>query len=401
MSLSEPGLGREAADRALERLSAESDRIAEGLLAMDSHPGHQLLRGSALTGLTERRWAETSTAMATLWEQFDAYRTLLDQAKAVRARRARPGQEELAELTELLTGKVVELNQQQVPIEKRGLTGPALIVDKITLAELVTRMKDGYAKVTEVLAEADRAWSATLTRLDSLDRALQPLAAQAESVDPGQLSKVDEIRQRLTETRTRAVTDPLAIGPDDPLAGIQTELTEIAARLAELAATRDSVDSRLERLNAAIADIDTTLAQARTVETTVHEKVASPGLTAIPDLTTPLRARIDGLTPLRQAGNWFSLSGELSAVDREVAAARDQAAATLRARTGLLDRRQELRGRLDAYRAKAERLGLAENLDLAALHKQAYDLLYTRPTDLAAGTRAVNQYQQAVREGNP
>jgi len=53
----------------------------------------------------------------------------------------------------------------------------------------------------------------------------------------------------------------------------------------------------------------------------------------------------------------------------------------------LLDRRAELRGRLDAYRAKAERLGLAEDLNLAALHKQAHDVLYTRPTDLAAVTK--------------
>lgn len=395
MSLSEPGLDREAADRALDRLGGECDRIAEALVAMDSHPGHQLLRGSALTGATRERWAETSTAMATLWEQFDAYRTLLDKARAVRARRSRPGPEELAELTELLTRNVVELGREQVPIERRGLTGPALIVDTISLAELVTRMKDGYARVTEVLAAAERAWSTTLARLDPLDTDLQSLAAQAESVDPGQLAAVTAIRGRLADLRTRAVTDPLSINPDEPL----PDLAPIRTRLAELAATRDNVDARLDRLTSQLAEIDATKADARTVEHTVFEKIARPGLADIQNRTQPLRDRIEALAPLRAAGDWAQLAAELDRLDQATAAARAEAAGELAARSGLLDRRLELRGRLDAYRAKAERRGLAENLDLGALHTAAFDLLYTSPTDLPAATRAVNRYQQAVQEG--
>ncbi|HWM07064.1 MAG TPA: hypothetical protein VNP92_32400, partial [Actinophytocola sp.] len=80
-------LSREEVDRALDRLGADSDRIAESLVAMDGHAGHQLLRGASLTGATERRWAEVSVAMATLWEQFATYRGLVDRAREVRARR--------------------------------------------------------------------------------------------------------------------------------------------------------------------------------------------------------------------------------------------------------------------------------------------------------------------------
>ena len=49
---------------------------------MDAHPGHQLLRSSTLSGPTAERWAETSAAMATLWEQFATYRGLVDRAHA-------------------------------------------------------------------------------------------------------------------------------------------------------------------------------------------------------------------------------------------------------------------------------------------------------------------------------
>src|SRR5436190_922071 len=67
-----------------------------------------------------------------------------------------------------------------------------------------------------------------------------------------------------------------------------------------------------------------------------------------------------------------------------------------RAATALLGRRDELRGLLDAYQAKAARLGAAEDIELAAHYRQASDLLWTAPCDLAAATAAVTRYQQAI-----
>jgi hypothetical protein len=62
----------------------------------------------------------------------------------------------------------------------------------------------------------------------------------------------------------------------------------------------------------------------------------------------------------------------------------------------LVARRDELRGLLGAYKAKAARLGAAENEDLAARYDQARELLWTAPCDLAAATAAVTGYQQAI-----
>ncbi|MGH3881629.1 MAG: hypothetical protein ACRDSK_31790, partial [Actinophytocola sp.] len=65
---------------------------------------------------------------------------------------------------------------------------------------------------------------------------------------------------------------------------------------------------------------------------------------------------------------------------------------------GLLDRRAELRGRLEAYRVKAARLGYGEDLALEKLHLRAQELLFTAPCDLAAATRALNRYQQGLQD---
>jgi hypothetical protein len=398
MSLSEPGLDRDEADRALERLSAESDRIAEALVAMDSHPGHQLLRDATLTGVTRTRWLEASTAMATLWEQFEAYRTLLDQAREVRARRSRPGQAELDELTHLLTGAVVELNREQIPIERRGLTGPALTVERISLADLVDRMKAGYAAVTAVLAEADTAASAALRRIDPLETELGSLTALAASLGEDSTA-LHRIRDTLIDARERVAADPLGFATQDPLAGMENDLAASRTRLAGLADARDSAGDRIAALTARLAEIDTVHQRAGPVTAEVLAKIANPGLPAATDPLPALREAVSGLAALRGAADWPRLSARLGELDRAATDALTEATARVEVLTGLLDRRSELRGRLDAYRAKAARLGRAEDLELSALHGQAHDLLYTRPCDLAAATRAVNRYQQAVQEG--
>jgi hypothetical protein len=55
-----------------------------------------------------------------------------------------------------------------------------------------------------------------------------------------------------------------------------------------------------------------------------------------------------------------------------------------------------VRGLLDAYQAKAARLGAAEDTELAMCNQQAHDLLWTAPCDLAAEATAVTHYQEAI-----
>ena len=62
----------------------------------------------------------------------------------------------------------------------------------------------------------------------------------------------------------------------------------------------------------------------------------------------------------------------------------------------LLDRRDELRGLLDAYQAKAARLGAAEDPGLPNATTAPASCCGRRPCDLAAAAAAVTGYQQAV-----
>jgi hypothetical protein len=395
-------LTKERADAALARLATDSDRIAESLVAMDAHAGHQLLRGTTPTGLTAQRWTEASAAMAALWEQFATYRATLDRARAVRDRRSKPGDEELAELTELLTGPVVELDAKHVPIERRGLTGPAHVVERITLDQLLNRMQASFDLVTGVLAAAESAWSAVIGRLDPLDGELHAVSVLAESVAAGDKSvaaAVNRIRRGLERVREQLITDLLTVHRDDPLPGLTTELAELRARLVELESVRATFDQRLAALDRTVSDVEGVEATARQTYAAVQEKIANPGLPEPTDhVSAGLRDRLRRLASGDADADWQARAAEAAALDRATTAALRDARHALGAITGLLDRRAELRGRLEAFQVKAARLGFAEDLDLQTVHGDAQKLLFTAPCDLPAATRALNRYQQALQD---
>jgi hypothetical protein len=92
------------------------------------------------------------------------------------------------------------------------------------------------------------------------------------------------------------------------------------------------------------------------------------------------------------------LADELAGLERTIRQALARAEELRSAADGLLARRDELRGRLDAYRAKAARSGFAEDAALTDRYQSAYDLLYTAPCRLPAATQAVHAYQQSLND---
>src|SRR3712207_5879624 len=94
----------------LRRREDARTRMADALVELERHPGHVLLSGSAPTGRTGQRWDAAREALDGLWRDFTAYRTALDDARAVRDRRGRLGPAELAELHRLLHEPSVEID---------------------------------------------------------------------------------------------------------------------------------------------------------------------------------------------------------------------------------------------------------------------------------------------------
>ncbi len=80
----------------------------------------------------------------------------------------------------------------------------------------------------------------------------------------------------------------------------------------------------------------------------------------------------------------------VSKLQEEALAARDEVVSGLA-------RRQELRGRLEAFRAKAAGTGRGEDLQLDSLYRAATDVLYSSPCDLEDAERRVIAYQRCLQ----
>lgn len=404
-------MSREEVDAALARFGTDCDRIAAALLDLDAHPGHVFLRGNTrLAGRTLAEWTSARERIATLWTYFDLFRSTLDSARQMRARRGRPSDEDLAALTDLLSGPSVELSREPIPLGQRSLTGPTETVRRASLAELLRRMDDLYAQAADVVAAVDAAWSDLLARLAPVERAWQDARAQAAGLglEPGAGDDLSALLTRVGEAvdgvQSDAFADPVGLHAPgasgvDRICRVAAEVERLRVRLDALAAVRTGFDQRVREVTDLLGRVEAAQAAARQAREEALAKIISPNLPAVADALPALRGRLAALPALRDGGEWQRLSEEVSALERDAAAALDAAGTALTAATGLLDRRAELRGRLEGYRAMAARLGRIEDAGLSARYQQARDLLWTAPCDLRAATAAVARYQQAVREG--
>jgi hypothetical protein len=393
----------EGIEHALSRRRDERDRIANDLLDLENHHGHRLLEGAELDGETKRRWAEARERLATLWATFDAYRRVIAEAERLRAASARPGPETLAELTGLLAGASVELKAEDVPVERRSLV--RITGERISLDEAVARMDAAYQEVARTVAAADAAWSALLPRLDEAEaarNAAERLLAELGGAD----AELDRLGRELAALRGRVRGDPLSFatggpgGPVDtgPLERLTAALTARREHLEHALRIRDGFAARSGELADRVAAVRAAEQEARAARDTVLRKITDPVLPHLPDQAPALADRLAAVTALRDAGDWLAAARTADELERAAGDALRQARDATKAINALLERRDELRGRLEAFRAKALRQGLAEHPELLRLFRRAHDLLWTAPCDLRQATRAVSGYQRALRE---
>ncbi|RKS79470.1 hypothetical protein BZB76_0936 [Actinomadura pelletieri DSM 43383] len=394
-------MSREGIDHALRRLREDRDRISASLLDLDGHEGSRLLEGARLTGETWRRWEDAKSRMTTLWALFDAYQNVLDTATELRERTSRPDAATLIELSGLLAGRSVELPDGEIPLQNRTLLGPS--ERRVTLDEAVAMMSDTYEFVAGEIAAADAAWTALLLPLEEVEGCWRETARLAHSLDGTRHPELDRVGRELTSLGRVIRTDPLSLvrdgRPDTTrLNRVRAALTSLGDELAGVARMRDEYDELVARVMASIEEIERTERRAREAHATVLTKIHTPNLPAPSrGLGTALRDRLAALERLREAGRWVEMAGRFAELERAADEALERVRGDLRLSAGLLDRRGELRGRLEAYRAKAARLGVVEDERLAKLYDQAHDVLWTAPCDLRQATTMLAEFQRALR----
>ncbi|MFE9449324.1 hypothetical protein [Streptomyces sp. NPDC006739] len=413
-----PVMDRDEVDRALARLGAEHEAIETSLFALQDHAGRRLLEGAELSGVTQERWQDAEASITLLWAYFDAYTAALRSAREIRARRRWSSREDLVELTELLRGESVTVaDSTTATANAPTLSGPGRLSRSFSLTTLVDRMNELYASSLDMVVAADAVWSALPARIDLLAAELQRTRKLAHSVGvrPGEHPAGDDlerITRTLTKLREDVVRDPLAFWvpaegssapgggrPDTTVYDREARALEDVRREIDAVLTvRQDAEQRLIRLRDVLSRADRTLAEARTARGEVLAKIAATEVPVVSGPPTALQEQLAAAAEYRRQAQWHRLSPLLESLEQKAEDELLRARESLTAVTAPLAVRAELRGRLDAYRAKVARYGLAEDPFLIERYDAARRMLWSAPCDLRVAEQAVLRYQQAAAE---
>ncbi|MEU0172675.1 hypothetical protein ABZ178_04880 [Streptomyces massasporeus] len=414
-----PVMDRDEVDRALARLGAEHEAIETSLLALQDHAGRRLLEGAELTGVTRERWTSTEASITLLWTYFDAYTDALRSARGIRSRRRWSSREDLVELTELLNGDSVTVaGSASATANAPTLPGsPTKLSERYSLDTLVDRMNELYATSLDMVVAADAVWSALPARIDLLAAELQRTRRLAHSVGvrPGEHPAGDDlerITRILTKLREQVVSDPLAFWraaegssapgggrPDTTVYDREARaLEEVRREIDAVLTVRQDAEKRIVKLRDILSRADRTLAEARTARGEVLAKIAATEVPVVGGPPTVLQEQLAAAAEYRRQAQWHRLSPLLESLEQKAEDELLRARESLTAVTAPLAVRAELRGRLDAYKAKVARHGFAEDALLVERYEKARRMLWSAPCDLRAAEQAVLRYQHAAAE---
>jgi hypothetical protein len=369
-------VNRDDADRAITALGATYDQIATAMYAIDSDPALGFLRAGGLAGKTEKLWTALSPEIDERWSEFSTFGGALEQARTTREQR-RPVDPEWAEMQRTL-----------------AVDGP----------RLAGSMASGCATIMAILADVNTAWSAASAATAPVTDAMATLSRRAGEL--GDTDGIAALSGRVAMAADQAMTDPLTNAPGgilEPavrreLGNLSADIAAASARIADQVRVRDSYPDRLAELVGLIDAVDRDEDGVRVAFARAVEKITDPELPPAPHTGDVLRARLSELDARYAGQQWRRLADDVAMMETTIAHARERATELTEAADGLVARRDELRGRLDAYRAKAARHRLDEHDALGPLHAHARALLYTAPCDLHAATKAVYAYQKTLTE---
>lgn len=378
-----PAMSWEGIDHALNRVRGEAARVALDLAELDRHGAYRLIQGADLTGETRRRWEPEIARVQRLWKSHEAFSAVVERAAHVRGA---GGEDPRAELDLLLTGASVALP-----------TG-----ENVAPAEAVARMTGDYEAVTETVSAIETAWDVLQPRLGELEAMWKEVCTLSDMVElPADAH--EGLRENLERIGETVHGDPLALVVDDgvdtsALLLLRDALDRTRGELRDALRMRDSYEESVRRLTWAIDDVEQAALRTERLRARVVEKISSPEASERLDPVPGLRAAVAEMDELRDRGDWRELGSRLGRIQQTVHDVEDALREQGRVLTELLQRRAELRGRLDSCRARAARLGLDGHRRLVAPYVRAHWELWSAPSDLRAATTALTVYDRTLRE---
>jgi hypothetical protein len=348
----------------------------------------------SLQGATAHRVTPVLAALDELWQVLPALTRVIDEVNA-RYRRlpwfmdAQP----LWEIQQLLDSDSVELTTK-TPYAQRGLLTPEEVTRNLRPDRVLAAMGEAYAQakaaVIEVGDAARRAGSELRQAADEL-AALAAIAPDSPELQP--------LAERLAAGAEQLATDP--IGLADALdRDVAPALARLRRAVDDARAERAALDAELGRAGAKLAALDAVLAEAVAAHDERRAKVVLDHEPPAPferSVVDELSRWLDRLRHALAAGSWRAARLGVANWNTQLAARLAECRRVAYENRRPVERRRELRGLLDGFRAKAADTGLAEDPTTTELYRRAHALLHARPTPLPAAEQVVADYVAAVR----
>lgn len=384
-----PSMSWEGIDETLNRVRGEGARVSFQLADLDRNVARRMLQGADPVGRTRERWERAERSIHRLWALYTTFEEAVEQADALH------GSE----------GDEVSVRDALSHV----LTGPSLALpldgntEHLSLAEAVARMSADSEEAAGTIAEIEAAWAVLHPKLGELEALWQEIGSLAGMIG-GDEEDHEPLRVELASLGETVRRDPLALVTDDGTVDTsgperaRTRLEHTAGELRDALRMCDSYDESVERLLWAIGDAEEKTARTAAFRRRVAEAVAVPAPIEVVDRVPSLREGVIEMAALRAQGRWRELGMLHGRLQQAVHETVDDLAEREENLEGLLERRSELRGRLDGYRARAARLGTAEDERLLAEHRRAHRALWEVPADLREATAALAAYRDALRQ---
>jgi len=178
--------------------------------------------------------------------------------------------------------------------------------------------------------------------------------------------------------------DPLGFDPS------WIDALEEAAELREQGATRVAVAREL------LGEVEEAQRAGESAHREVLAKIGAPQVPAPREVLSQLEDGLEAVESLLEREAWGDAGRALVAWTNAATSELEQARAVAAANRAPLERRNELRGLLKAYEAKARGVRALEREEVATLFEQAERSLYAAPVDLEAAGDLVARYGRAL-----
>ena len=386
-------LTTEHVDRRITDLQSVLDRTTASLVDLDDDVTRQLLDSStSLSGATADAWADAASRHAALWKGQLALQAVLTEAVEVRGTKKTLSASAWVRLEELLLEASVEIPGERED-GRRGLTDGPIPTVRHTIDDVLAQMSSDYEVVARIVATVSQVWGECTERLERVAAGVSALEVRMQDCGMRRPNQLVVIGQAVGDAQARARTDPLSFDRatiEKLEAQLRRAQTTVDESVRHREAERQELADAHHGVQAAVAALD----DCRHRLDVVAEKIVVTE-SSMHSLESASR-RVEELQEEYERAVQLGTEASANGVRRKAEALLGDLTRLAVAEETRRARRDELRGLLGAYRAKAQAIGLAEDLPLDELYTAAADALYDAPCHLEMSEHLVKDYRHAI-----